>query len=109
MSLKRDFLKLEVVAAMAGSKPELNLNGSASSAVDYIGQVLNSVFMRYGTVCRVDAPPYPPSSKIPLIVTTDDGNQRMLWFYPCQSEEWLTEELTDLVFGMLEEYVRIPA
>lgn len=106
MSLKKDQLKPELAAALSGSTPG---DIPAAQAAACIERLLNPVLAGFGTCCRVDTPPYPPCGKIPMIITMADGNQRMLWFYPGQSEEWLADELAELLSGMLEEYIRIPA
>lgn len=83
--------------------------GDTASVAACVSTILNCVFVRYDYSCLVEAPPYPNSTKIPLVITLHNGNQRLFWFYPQKTEDALTQDLVELVSDMLTEYIRIPA
>ena len=93
-----------VVAVAINCSNELKWseNATPDQAAAHITNVLQLLFSDSGITVRVEPMAYPVCSKIPLIITLNDAEQRLLWFYPKMTTAELAEELAGLLCDVYE-------
>ena len=90
------------VAINCSNEPKWTENTTPNQAAAFIDNVLHLLFGDSGIAVQVEPLAYPACSKIPLIITLNDAEQRLLWFYPQMSTAELSEELAGLLSDVYE-------
>lgn len=75
---------------------------SPDKAAAHIKDVLQIAFSNTGYTFDVQPLAYPACSKIPLVITVNGDEQRLLWFYPQMPIATLAEELSSLMVDVPE-------
>lgn len=72
------------VASMEDVRPRSG-DITGECACSYLREILEMVFAHTGVEFSVRSLPYPPSSKVPMIITVKDAGQCLFWFHPSAS------------------------
>ena len=75
----------------------------------YVQAVLEPVFHPAGIAVEVAPLAYQPCGKVPVIITLDGQDPRLLWYYKGMSAAALSEELFWLLFDLPLVADRVPA
>ena len=75
----------------------------------YVQAVLEPVFHPAGIAVEVAPLAYQPCGKVPVIITLDGQDPRLLWYYKGMPAEALSEELFWLLFDLPLVADRVPA
>ena len=104
------YLRFDLAVALSCcNPPELGSELDGKKAAAYIEEALRVLLSNTGISVHVAPLPYPQCSKIPLVITLNGAEQRLLWFYPQMSTADLTEELEGLVCDYVVPLLCIPA
>lgn len=104
------YLRFGLAVALACcNPPETGFELDGKKAAAYIEGALRVLFSNTGISVSVAPLSYPQCSKIPLVITLNDAEQRLLWFYPQMSTADLTEELEGLVCDYVAPLLSVPA
>lgn len=104
------YLRFGLAVALSCCNPPVigaDLDGKKAAA--YIEEALRVLFSNTGISVNVAPLSYPRCSKVPLVITLNDTEQRLLWFYPQMSTTDLTEELEGLVSDYVAPLLSVPA
>ena len=71
--------------------------------------VLELAFHDTGIMVEAKALPYQPCGKVPVIITLNGCNPRLLWYYKGMSATNLAEELFWLLFDLPLGSISVPA
>ena len=97
-----DFKFVVAVAINCSNEPQWTENVEPHQAAAHISNILQLLFEDSGITTKVEPLAYPACSKIPLIITLNDVEQRLLWFYPQMPTSELAEELAGLLSDVYE-------
>ncbi len=103
------FYKFAVAVAASCCDTKVSEDMSSSQAAAYINELLSIVFSSTGVSAVAEPIRYPTSYKIPLIITVNDDEQRLLWFCAQMTISELAEALGDLLADMCGKLVPISA
>ena len=90
------------VAINCSNEPQWSEDTTPDQAAAHISSVLQLLFGDSDITMQVEPMAYPICSKIPLIITLNDAEQRLLWFYPKMTTAELAEELAGLLSDVYE-------
>ena len=97
-----NYFKFVIAVAINCSNTTCDQDMTPEQAATHIGNVLELLFSDSGITAQVEPMTYPACSKIPLIITLNDAEQRLLWFYPNMTVSELAEELAGLLSDACE-------
>jgi len=97
-----NYFKFVIAVAINCSNSSCTQDMTPTQAAEHIDNVLSLLFSDSGISTHVEPMAYPTCSKIPLIITLNDAEQRLLWFYPQMSVSELAEELAGVLSDVFE-------
>ena len=80
-----------------------------TSIAQYVQAVLEPVFHQAGIEVDVTPLAYQTCGKVPVIITLNEKEPRLLWYHKGMSAEALSEELFWLLFDVPMVIERVPA
>ena len=95
------FIVAVAVASTEYERPRLG-DITGESACRYLREVLGMVFANTGIDYRVQAMPYPPSCKIPMIITLSGAGDCLFWFHPSASAGTVAAELEGALHDIVQ-------